>query len=249
MLTRFVRIQLAIFTIVGIIGLFVMVVFYIQAPTLLGIGKMTVTLDLPATGGLYRFSNVTYRGVQIGKVTSVDLAPHGAKATLSLDTSPKIPADLQARGAQHLSGGRAVRGFAAPNQLGALPARRFGYRRERYDHPAADRSRAGPDQQVAHQHPQGQAQRFARRVLQGIQRGRLRLPVAVRLVGESFGRPERRRRPNASPDRGHWAVPGQPGADHRLDPTVGPQPCRVHRAIARPTILRCAPCCKKAPGH
>src|SRR5271155_2581495 len=93
MLTRFVRIQLAIFTIVGIVGLFVMVVFYVQAPTLLGIGKMTITLELPATGGLYRFSNVTYRGVQIGKVTSVDLTPDGAKATLRLDTSPKIPAD------------------------------------------------------------------------------------------------------------------------------------------------------------
>ncbi|EUA51028.1 mce family domain protein [Mycobacterium xenopi 3993] len=38
-----------------------MVLFYIQAPTLLGIGRMTVTLELPATGGLYRFSNVTYR--------------------------------------------------------------------------------------------------------------------------------------------------------------------------------------------
>src|SRR5271168_558108 len=98
MLTRFVRIQLAIFTIVGIVGLFVMVVFYIQAPTLLGIGKMTITLELPpaGTGGLYRFSNVTYRGVQIGKVTAVGLTPHGAKATLALDTSPKIPADLKA---------------------------------------------------------------------------------------------------------------------------------------------------------
>jgi len=97
MLTRFVRIQLAIFTIVGIVGMFAMVVFYIQAPTLLGVGKMTITLELPATGGLYRFSNVTYRGVQIGKVTSVGLTPRGAKATLALDTSPKIPADLQAQ--------------------------------------------------------------------------------------------------------------------------------------------------------
>jgi virulence factor Mce-like protein len=96
MLTRFVRIQLAIFTIVGIIGVIVMVLWYIQAPTLLGIGKMTVTLKLPATGGLYRFSNVTYRGVQIGKVTAVGLNPQGAQATLSLDTSPKIPADLSA---------------------------------------------------------------------------------------------------------------------------------------------------------
>jgi phospholipid/cholesterol/gamma-HCH transport system substrate-binding protein len=97
MLTRFVRIQLAIFTIVGIVGLVVMVVFYIQAPTLLGIGKMTISLELPATGGLYRFSNVTYRGVQVGKVTAVNLTPHGATATLALDTSPRIPADLEAK--------------------------------------------------------------------------------------------------------------------------------------------------------
>jgi phospholipid/cholesterol/gamma-HCH transport system substrate-binding protein len=96
MLTRFVRIQLAIFTVIGIIGVIAMVLFYIQAPTLLGIGRMTVTLELPATGGLYRFSNVTYRGVQIGKVTSVGLIPNGAKATLSLSTSPKIPANLKA---------------------------------------------------------------------------------------------------------------------------------------------------------
>ncbi|WP_156687183.1 MCE family protein [Mycobacterium sp. Marseille-P9652] len=96
MLTRFVRIQLAIFAIVGIVGVVLMVLWYVQAPTLLGIGKMTVTLKLPATGGLYRFSNVTYRGVQIGKVTAVGLTPDGAQATLSLDTSPKIPADLRA---------------------------------------------------------------------------------------------------------------------------------------------------------
>ena len=97
MLTRFVRIQLAIFAIVGIVGVLLMGLWYIQAPTLLGIGKMTVTLDLPAAGGLYRFSNVTYRGVQIGKVTDLALTPHGAQATLSLDASPKIPADLQAQ--------------------------------------------------------------------------------------------------------------------------------------------------------
>ena len=96
MLTRFVRIQLLIFTIVGIIGVIAMVLFYVQVPTLLGIGRMTVTLELPATGGLYRFSNVTYRGVQVGKVTAVALTPNGAKATLSLSTSPKVPANLQA---------------------------------------------------------------------------------------------------------------------------------------------------------
>src|ERR1700730_9303459 len=97
MLTRFVRTQLVIFSIASIIGLLVMVLGYLQAPTLLGVGRITVTMELPAAGGLYRFSNVTYRGVQVGKVTAIALMkPHGAKATLSLDTSPKIPADLKA---------------------------------------------------------------------------------------------------------------------------------------------------------
>ena len=96
MLTRFVRTQLIIFTIASIVGILAMVLVYMQAPTLLGIGRMTVKLELPRTGGLYRFSNVTYRGVQIGKVTDVHATRAGAEATLSLATSPKVPADLQA---------------------------------------------------------------------------------------------------------------------------------------------------------
>ena len=96
MLSRFVRIQLIIFTIASIVGVLVMVFAYMQAPTLLGIGRITVKLELPTSGGLYRFSNVTYRGVQVGKVTGMDVSRTQATATLSLDTSPKIPADLVA---------------------------------------------------------------------------------------------------------------------------------------------------------
>ena len=96
MLTRFVRNQLIIFTIASIVGVAVMLFTYMQVPTLLGIGRIDVKLQLPATGGLYQFSNVTYRGVQVGKVTDVKLTETGAEATLTLDTSPKIPADLQA---------------------------------------------------------------------------------------------------------------------------------------------------------
>jgi phospholipid/cholesterol/gamma-HCH transport system substrate-binding protein len=96
MLTRLVRIQLIIFTIASVIGVALMVLTYMQLPTLLGIGRIKVILELPATGGLYRFSNVTYRGVEVGKVTDLELTRNGVKATLSLATSPKIPADLVA---------------------------------------------------------------------------------------------------------------------------------------------------------
>lgn len=96
MLTRFVRSQLIIFTIASIVGITVMLFAYMQVPTLLGLGRISVKLELPAAGGLYRFSNVTYRGVQVGKVMSVELTDNGAEATMSLDDSTKIPADLKA---------------------------------------------------------------------------------------------------------------------------------------------------------
>jgi phospholipid/cholesterol/gamma-HCH transport system substrate-binding protein len=98
MLTRVVRIQLVIFTILSIVGVSTMVFRYIQAPTLLGLGRITVTLELPASGGLYRFSNVTYRGVQVGKVTDIK-AVRGKRvqARLSLDGSARVPANTRAQ--------------------------------------------------------------------------------------------------------------------------------------------------------
>ena len=97
MLTRFVRTQLIIFTIASVVGVGVMLFKYMQVPTMLGVGRIAVTLELPNTGGLYRFSNVTYRGYQVGKVMEVHPTATGATATLSLDSSTKIPADLQAQ--------------------------------------------------------------------------------------------------------------------------------------------------------
>jgi phospholipid/cholesterol/gamma-HCH transport system substrate-binding protein len=96
MLTRFVRIQLAIFGMASVVGIAAMVFQYMQVPTLLGIGRITVRLELPETGGLYQFGNVTYRGVEVGKVLAVGPTAAGAEATLSIATSPKIPASLHA---------------------------------------------------------------------------------------------------------------------------------------------------------
>ncbi|OBA90864.1 virulence factor Mce [Mycobacteriaceae bacterium 1482268.1] len=96
MLTRFVRTQLIVFTIASVVGVAAMVFGYLQVPTWLGIGHIKVTVELPGTGGLYRFANVTYRGVQIGKVSSVEPTATGATAVLSLGDSPKIPRNVQA---------------------------------------------------------------------------------------------------------------------------------------------------------
>jgi phospholipid/cholesterol/gamma-HCH transport system substrate-binding protein len=97
MLTRLVRTQLIIFTVASIVAMTVLVFRYLQVPTFVGIGRITVSLELPAAGGLYRFANVTYRGIQIGRVTAVHLKPgNRVEATLSLASSPRIPSDLRA---------------------------------------------------------------------------------------------------------------------------------------------------------
>ena len=96
LLSRFVRAQLIIFSIVSVIGLAAMSLMYMKLPSLAGIGTIDVTVELPEAGGLYRFGNVTYRGVQVGKVNSVELTQDGVRAKLAIDGGHRIPADLSA---------------------------------------------------------------------------------------------------------------------------------------------------------
>ncbi|MEU6587572.1 MlaD family protein, partial [Nocardia sp. NPDC046763] len=95
-LTKFVKVQLAIFSVLTVIGLTVMGGDYVKLPAMLGIGRYGVTVQLAATGGLYPTANVAYRGTNIGKVEDVKLTPAGVDAKLSIDSDYKIPSDVTA---------------------------------------------------------------------------------------------------------------------------------------------------------
>jgi phospholipid/cholesterol/gamma-HCH transport system substrate-binding protein len=95
-LTRFIKIQLVLFTILTIIALVVLGWYYLRVPSLAGIGQYKLYADLPRSGGLYETANVTYRGTQIGKVTGVEPTENGVKATMSIDNEFKIPKDATA---------------------------------------------------------------------------------------------------------------------------------------------------------
>lgn len=97
MLTRFVRAQLIIFSILTVIGLVVMATQYVGVPALAGIGRYGVVVQLPTTGGLYPHANVTYRGTTVGEVDAVTLTSDGVDAQLSIDSSYTIPADVDAQ--------------------------------------------------------------------------------------------------------------------------------------------------------
>jgi len=95
-LTRLIRIQLVLFAILTLIALAALGWYYLELPRLVGIGEYTLYADLPASGGLYKTANVTYRGIEIGKVTSVEPTERGARATMSIDDRYKIPVDASA---------------------------------------------------------------------------------------------------------------------------------------------------------
>ncbi|MDT5094269.1 MAG: phospholipid/cholesterol/gamma-HCH transport system substrate-binding protein, partial [Mycobacterium sp.] len=95
-MTRFIRIQLAIFMVLTVAALLILGWYYLRLPQLAGVGQYTLYADLPASGGLYKTANVTYRGIQIGKVTAVEPTPNGAKATMSIDKRYHIPLDAMA---------------------------------------------------------------------------------------------------------------------------------------------------------
>ena len=95
-LTRQILIQMAIFAVIATTALVIMVFAYMRLPAFLGIGQYRVTLELPETGGLYPRGNVTYRGVEVGEVKSVQLTDTGVEAVLSLNDNVEIPANLEA---------------------------------------------------------------------------------------------------------------------------------------------------------
>ncbi|CAN5681840.1 MlaD family protein [soil metagenome] len=91
------KLQLLLFGLIALIAVSLMAFHFMRLPALLfDVGRYTVTMELPQTGGLYAGGNVTYRGTEVGRVQSVRLTPTGVEAALSLKSGIAIPSDLTA---------------------------------------------------------------------------------------------------------------------------------------------------------
>lgn len=97
-LNRRITLQLLIFGVLSITAAAVMIFGYIKAPAnVFGLGRYTVTAQLPESGNLYQRANVTYRGTEVGVVESVHLSDSGVVAVLSLKKGIEIPSNLDAQ--------------------------------------------------------------------------------------------------------------------------------------------------------
>jgi phospholipid/cholesterol/gamma-HCH transport system substrate-binding protein len=97
-LNRRIRIQLVVFAGIAVVSGAVVFIDYLGVPNeFFGLHRYTVRVELPRAAGLYARGNVTYRGVEVGRVQQVRLTDTGTEAVLRLDSNFKIPADLTAQ--------------------------------------------------------------------------------------------------------------------------------------------------------
>ena len=96
MIDRLTRMQLMIFAVVTVLTVGAISLFYLHLPAAVGIGTYHVNANFLAGGGIYQNANVTYRGVTVGRVDSVGLAPDGVVAKMALNSSTAIPDNVVA---------------------------------------------------------------------------------------------------------------------------------------------------------
>lgn len=108
-MSRGVRIRLMAFVVLSAIGITYITATYLGLVDKITGREVVVTASLPGSGGLFVGSEVTYRGVKIGKVTEVDPTREGIDLTLVLEPGTRLPVEsdlfvhnLSAVGEQYL---------------------------------------------------------------------------------------------------------------------------------------------------
>ncbi|MFD4223766.1 MCE family protein [Streptomyces griseus] len=98
MITLAVRLKNLAFLVIAVLVLGYLGVRYADLGHYVGLRSYyTVTVQLPQTGGLYTHSNVTYRGVSVGRVGPIELTDQGVEAQLRIEKdAPPIPDSLTA---------------------------------------------------------------------------------------------------------------------------------------------------------
>jgi phospholipid/cholesterol/gamma-HCH transport system substrate-binding protein len=95
-LTRGIRVKLGLFVALALLGTTYVGARYVGLDPFAS--SYRVRVDLPDAGGLFVNSEVTYRGVPVGKVSALRATEEGVRATVTIDgAAPAIPRDVRVR--------------------------------------------------------------------------------------------------------------------------------------------------------
>lgn len=132
---RGIKVRLIAFLVLSSVGVVYVTSAYLGfVDRVLGRG-ITVSATLPTSGGLFEGSEVTYRGVKVGKVSAMDTTENGVRLELALEEGTEIPLNsdmyvhnLSAVGEQYLdfepeddSGPFAEEGYTFKGSADSLP--------------------------------------------------------------------------------------------------------------------------------
>ncbi len=97
MIRRSVKIQVAAFVALSLLGVSYLSLNYIGLGARLFGDRYTVSADFADSGGIFPNAEVTYRGVPVGRVGAMHLLPDGVRVDLRIDPGkPRIPANAKA---------------------------------------------------------------------------------------------------------------------------------------------------------
>ncbi|HWJ10762.1 MAG TPA: MlaD family protein [Nocardioides sp.] len=94
-MTKGVRIRLMAFVVLSAVGITYVTASYLGLVDKVTGREVVVTASLPGSGGLFVGSEVTYRGVKIGRVDDVVPTEEGIDLTLVLEPGTELPLDSQ----------------------------------------------------------------------------------------------------------------------------------------------------------
>ncbi|MFL6174689.1 MAG: MlaD family protein, partial [Marmoricola sp.] len=108
-MTRGIRTRLVAFLVLSAVGIVYIASSYLGLVDRITGQGMTLHADLPTSGGLFVGSEVTYRGVKVGKVSAMTVTPTGVRLSLAVEDGTWIPTgspfyvhNLSAVGEQYL---------------------------------------------------------------------------------------------------------------------------------------------------
>ncbi|NUR69882.1 MAG: MCE family protein [Hamadaea sp.] len=94
-ITRLARFQLLVFVVVSILGIGYVAVRFVGLGERFT-GAYTVFADFATSGGIFANASVTYRGVPVGRVSSVDLHEGLVRVRMRMTGDSRVPKDLHA---------------------------------------------------------------------------------------------------------------------------------------------------------
>jgi phospholipid/cholesterol/gamma-HCH transport system substrate-binding protein len=96
MISNTVRLKVLIFAMVTALGVSYVVVHYIGLGRSLFGNQFTAYVDLADSGGIFPTASVTYRGIDVGRVTGIKLRPQGIRVSMKLNGKYNIPENSKA---------------------------------------------------------------------------------------------------------------------------------------------------------